>query len=50
MMSDRNAVKIDLDAWLPPTAPLEMRLQVLEAGPRRLPALALMPRANPSDA
>lgn len=50
MMSDRDAVKIDPEAWLPPPAPLEMRLQVLEAGPRRLPALALMPRVNLSDA
>lgn len=50
MMSDRDAVKIDPEAWLPPAAPLEMRLQVLEAGPRRLPAFALAPRAGRADA
>lgn len=50
MMSDRDAVKIDLDAWLPPAAPLEMRQQVLETGPRRLPASALTQGAGRADA
>lgn len=50
MMSDRDAVKIDLEAWLPPAAPLEMRLQVLETGPRRLPTLVLPPPAGRADA